>query len=198
MNMLTDSLPDTLTISGRAYPIDTDFRVWIQYELLLTSGSELNDDEIFEEILHLVFPQQRPPERCEAETAEQIMWFYRCGKDEKKRSDNNDDEDIFSYDYDDGYIVAAFKQQYGIHLNHSKLHWWEFHAYMLALSENTEFVRIMGIRAMKINPKLPAETKNYYQRMKQIYKLPVSREFEEHTRRIEEALMKGEPIDDLL
>ena len=198
MNMLTDSLPDTLTISGRAYPIDTDFRVWIQYELLLTSGSELNDDEIFEEILHLVFPQQRPPERCEAETAEQIMWFYRCGKDEKKRSDNNDDEDIFSYDYDDGYIVAAFKQQYGIHLNHSKLHWWEFHAYMLALSGNTEFVRIMGIRAMKINPKLPAETKNYYQRMKQIYKLPVSREVEEHTRRIEEALMKGEPIDDLL
>ena len=94
--------------------------------------------------------------------------------------------------------VAAFKQQYGIHLNHSKLHWWEFHAYMLALSENTEFVRIMGIRAMKINPKLPAETKNYYQRMKQIYKLPVSREVEEHTRRIEEALMKGEPIDDLL
>ena len=197
MNMLTDSLPDTLTISGRVYSIDTDFRVWIQYELLLTSDSELNDDEIFEEILHLVFPQQRPPEGCEAETAENIMWFYRCGKDEKKQSDNND-EDIFSYDYDDGYIVAAFKQQYGIHLNHSKLHWWEFHAYMLALSENTEFVRIMGIRAMKINPKLPAETKNYYQRMKQIYKLPVSREVEEHTRRIEEALMKGEPIDDLL
>lgn len=197
MNMLTDSLPDTLTISGRAYPIDTDFRVWIQYELLLTSGSELNDDEIFENILHLVFPEQHPPDGCEAETAEQIMWFYRCGKDEKKRSDNND-EDIFSYDYDDGYIVAAFKQQYGIHLNHSKLHWWEFHAYMLALSENTEFVRIMGIRAMKINPKLPAETKNYYQRMKQIYKLPVSREVEEHTRRIEEALMKGEPIDALL
>ena len=197
MNMLTNALPDTLTISGRAYPINTDFRVWIQYELLLTSDSELNDDEIFEEILHLVFPQQRPPEGCEAETAENIMWFYRCGKDEKKQSDNND-EDIFSYDYDDGYIVAAFKQQYGIHLNHSKLHWWEFHAYMLALSENTEFVRIMGIRAMKINPKLPAETKNYYQRMKQIYKLPVSREVEEHTRRIEEALMKGEPIDDLL
>lgn len=197
MNMLTDSLPDTLTISGRAYPIDTDFRVWIQYELLLTSDSELNDDEIFGEILHLVFPEQRPPDGYEAETAEQIMWFYRCGKEDKKQSDNSG-EDIFSYDYDDGYIVAAFKQQYGIHLNHSKLHWWEFHAYMLALSENTEFVRIMGIRAMKINPKLPAETKNYYQRMKQIYKLPVSREVEEHTRRIEEALMKGEPIDDLL
>ena len=50
MNMLTNALPDTLTISGRAYPIDTDFRVWIQYELLLTSDSELNDDEIFEKI----------------------------------------------------------------------------------------------------------------------------------------------------
>lgn len=197
MNMLTDSLPDTLTISGRAYPLNTDFRVWIQYELLLTSDSELNDDEIFEKILRLVFPEQRPPEGSEAETAEQIMWFYRCGKTDKKQSDNSG-EDIFSYEYDDGYIVAAYKQQYGIQLNQKKMHWWEFHAYMLALSEDTEFVRIMGIRAMKINPKLSAETKNYYQRMKQIYKLPVSREVEEHTRRIEEALMNGEPIDDLL
>lgn len=197
MSMLTDSLPTAIKVAGREYDINTDYSTWIRYEQLLTSDNELEDDELFEEILRLVFPQRRPSDELGAETAEQIMWFYRCGKGEKKTSSGSG-EDIFSYDYDDGYIAAAFKQQYGINLNREKLHWWEFHAYMLALSEDTEFVRIMGIRAMKIDPKMPAAQRNHYQRMKQLYKLPVSRKVDEHTRRLEEALINGEPIDDLL
>lgn len=197
MNMLTDSLPETLTIGGREYNINTDYSTWIRYEQLLTSENELSDEETFEEILRLVFPKKRPSRNFDPETAERIMWFYRCGKDEKKTG-NDSRDDVFSYDYDDGYITAAFKQQYGINLNRDKLHWWEFSAYMLALSEDTEFVKIMGIRVMKIDPKLPAATKNYYQRMKQLYKLPVARKVEEHTRRLEEALINGESIDDLV
>lgn len=197
MNMLTDSLPKALTIAGREYIINTDYKKWIRYEQLLTSTSEQSDEELFEEILKLVFPKQRPLRKFDRETAEQIMWFYRCGKEEKK-SGSSGGEEIFSYDYDDGYITAAFKQQYGINLNRERIHWWEFHAYMLALSEDTEFVKIMGIRVMKIDPKLPASEKSYYQRMKQLYKLPVDREVEEQTRRIEEALMNGESIDDLM
>lgn len=197
MSMLTDSLPEAITVAGREYEINTDYSTWIRYEQLLTSDSELSDGELFEKILCLVFPERRPPDELGAETAEQIMWFYRCGKEEKKTSSGSG-EDIFSYDYDDGYITAAFKQQYGVNLNHEKLHWWEFRSYMLALSEDTEFVKIMGIRAMRIDPKLPAATRNYYQRMKQLHKLPVAQEVEEHNRRLEEALINGEPIDDLI
>ena len=125
------------------------------------------------------------------------MWFYRCGKEETSNGGSGGEE-LFRYDYDDGYIAAAFKQQYGVCLSREQLHWWEFRAYMLALSEDTEFVKIMGFRCMRIDPKLPAASRNYYQRMKQLYKLPVAKELEESRKRLEEALMNGESIDGLL
>lgn len=197
--MLTDSLPNTLTICGREYIINTDYGTWIRYELLLTEESDKSDEDIFEEILRLIFPMERPSKQYDAETAEKIMWFYRCGKEKEPSSgDNYSGEDIFRYDYDDGYIAAAFKQQYGVCLNKEELHWWEFRAYMLALSEDTEFVKIMGIRAMKIDPKLPASQKEHYRKMKRIYKLPMSDKIMEQKDRLEEALIKGKPIDGLL
>ena len=173
MNMLTDSLPRSLTVAGSAYPIDTDYRAWIRYELLLTSDTGKTDEEIFREILRLVFP-------------------------EETSNGGSGGEELFRYDYDDGYIAAAFKQQYGVCLSREQLHWWEFRAYMLALSEDTEFVKIMGFRCMRIDPKLPAASRNYYQRMKQLYKLPVAKELEESRKRLDEALMNGESIDGLL
>lgn len=196
MNMLLDSVPDSLCIAGTEYKINTDFRTWINFEMLL-SGCIDDSDQAMLDIKKSVFKERIPPAELDEETSEQIIWFYRCGKEQASVSSGSGKE-IFSYDYDDGYIIAAFMEQYHINLNTSSLHWWVFRALMLSLSESTELVKIMGYRAIEINSKMSAEQKAFYQKMKKHYKLPIKKELKEQYSRLEDAIINGEDIDSLL
>lgn len=197
MSMLVDKVPESLIISGTEYEINTDFRVWIKYEALLTSSENNNSDNLLDKIKKLVFKSKIPPAHLDEETIEQIIWFYRCGKEPRKGSPSKS-ADIFSYEYDDGYIYAAFMEQYHLDLTKEDIHWWKFQAYMLALSDSTEFVKIMGYRSIEISSKMSSEQKTFYQKMKKHYKLPVKKEVQEKYNAIEEALINGKPIDNLL
>lgn len=192
MNMLLNSVPESLIIAGTEYEIRTDFRVWLKFEMLLSEGNPS-----FVDIEKLIFKSSLPPSCADEETTEQILWFYRCGKQEQKGGTPSSKK-IFDYDYDDGYICAAFMEQYHIDLNCANLHWWKFHALMLSLSENTEFVKIMGYRSVEISSKMTASQKAFYQKMKKHYKLPVKKEELQRITAIEDALITGKPIDNLL
>lgn len=196
MNMLIDSVPESLCIDGTEYKINTDFRVWLKFEMLLSDEVQ-NSKTTLIDIKKLIFKSDMPPSRADEETTEKILWFYRCGKAEQKNGSSSSKE-IFSYDYDDGYICAAFMEQYHIDLNSVNLHWWKFHALMLSLSENTEFVKIMGYRAIEINSKMTAAQKAFYQKMKKHYKLPIKKDVQQKITAIEDALINGKSIDNLL
>ena len=106
MNLLCDKTPDTITVSGVDYKINTDFRVWIKFELILTN--QIDDTlsaEILAEIQRLIFKEPCP---MNEETVEAILNFYRCGKPPEKHSGGGNDKAVFDYDFDDGYIYAAF------------------------------------------------------------------------------------------
>lgn len=195
MNMLTDSVPESLTIAGTEYEINTDYSVWLKFEMLLSDEVEDSKATLLD-IKKLIFKSKIPPDRADEETTEQILWFYRCGKPEQKGGSSS--KKIFDYDYDDGYICAAYMEQYHIDISGTYMHWWKFHALMLSLSENTEFVKIMGYRAIEINSKMTAAQKAFYQKMKKHYKLPVKKEEQQRITAIEYALINGEPIDNLL
>lgn len=195
MNMLTDSVPESLTIAGIEYEINTDYSVWLKFEMLLSDEVEDSKATLLD-IKKLIFKSKIPPDRADEETTEQILWFYRCGKPEQKGGSSS--KKIFDYDYDDGYICAAYMEQYHIDISGTYMHWWKFHALMLSLSENTEFVKIMGYRAIEINSKMTAAQKAFYQKMKKHYKLPVKKEEQQRITAIEDALINGEPIDNLL
>ena len=196
MNMLVDSVPESLTIAGTDYEINTDYRIWLKFESLLSDEGQ-NSEVTLLDIKKLIFKSKLPPNRADEETTEQILWFYRCGKPEQKGSKSSSKQ-IFDYDYDDGYICAAFIEQYHIDIDMAKMHWWKFHALMLSLSENTEFVKILGYRTIEITSKMTAAQKVFYQKMKKHYKLPVKKEEQQRITVIEDALINGEPIDNLL
>lgn len=195
MNMLVNSVPDTFYIAGTEYKIHTDFRVWIEFEKLLSDESE-NANKTIADIKNLIFCDKQPPSRVDEETVNQILLFYRCGKESQKSS--HTEKEIFSYDYDDGYIFSAFLEQYHIDLEQTNLHWWKFHALMLSLSDSTEFVKIMGYRSIEINSKMTAAQKSFYQKMKKQYRLPLKKKVQEQISSIENALINGETIDNLL
>ena len=201
MNMLTDPLPDAVTVGGAACPIDTDFRTSIRFELLMQRG-DLTDREKVARAMELYYHRAPWDARgaCDA-----LIWFYRCGRDEAGQEAGAYAEDgvsakrVYDFGYDDGYIYAAFLGQYGIDLREIRyLHWWKFRALFWGLDEDCEFVKIMGYRSMKIPAKMPKEQKAFYRKMKRIHALPLPKDEKEKQDAITEALMNGGDLTGLV
>lgn len=180
MNILIDQLPESVFIENREYAVNTDFRICILFELLM-QDNEVNDYDKLDIAIELFF-EEIP---SDAESAvEFILWFYKCGKDEKQSkkqsgSSGNKKPSIYSFEYDDEYIYAAFLDQYGIDLNDDELHWWKFKALFKALKSDNEIVKIMGYRAMKIDPDMSKDQQKHYRDLKVMYTLPDNRTEEE-------------------
>lgn len=186
--------PKALTIGGKKYRIYTDYRIWMNFEEKLIKSDNIS----FLDIISLIFVLELPPVDLFEEAVEQILWFYRCGKSAVNDSNGNSGKQIFDYDFDAGYIFAAFLQQYKIDIGEIDIHWWKFRALFLALPEDTEFVKIMGYRSISISSKMTAEEKAFYTKMKKLYAIPLPRDVQDKYNAIEEALLEGKPIDGLL
>lgn len=162
--------------------IRTDFRESIKFELLM-QDREIPDIEKIKMALNLYYYE--PSRIRDVNSAiKDILWFYRCGKEEKRKHidnvDNTNNKQIYSYEFDAEYIYSAFMEQYGIDLcNIRYLHWWKFRALLISLNENVLFSKVMGYRAMNISKIKDKEMKKYYKKMKEIYALPDMRSEEE-------------------
>lgn len=200
MNLLIDLLPTTVNIDKKEYEINSDFRTSILFELLMQDSSIEDRDKV---IMGLnLYYQEIPPKKCWREATEQILWFYRCGKDlitSKRKGKGKSDIKIYSFEYDDDYIYAAFMDQYGIDLQDIKeLHWWKFKAMFKSLKEDNQIVKIMGYRSMDLSKIKDKEQKAYYKKMQELYKIPISKDEQEKLEEIEKALLNGEDISNLL
>lgn len=176
VNILIDELPQTVIIDNEEYPISTNFRTFILYEMLLSDKS-LTDRDKMEEMINLFFPEDRP-ERITEAVIEAIIDFYRCGKQETrkqkavKRTIKNKKK-VYSFEYDDAFIYSAFVSAYNIDLNEiDYLHWWKFKALFNGLPSDCEFVKIMGYRSAE-----PSEIKDNKERsrilkLQALYALP--------------------------
>ncbi len=169
MSLLTSPLPQSVAIGGQDYAINTDFRVGIQFEGLLSR--QMGESERILEMLRLYYPVI-PPDPVEA--IRQILWFYRCGKGDRDSKDSGDP--AYSFDQDDGYIYSAFLDQYGVDLSDiTYLHWWKFRSMFQSLKEDCEIMKIMGYRTIKITGSMSAEQRSFYKKMKKIHEIKSAR-----------------------
>lgn len=182
-NILLDRLPQH-TDSG--LKIRTDFRESIKFELLMQDNSVNDKDKIWL-ALNLYYYNVKEIKDIK-QAVHDILWFYRCGKDlkdissnEEKTSENsNKTKQIYSYEFDDEYIYSAFMEQYRIDLNNIKyLHWWKFRALLNSLNENVLFSKILGYREINLSKIKDKEMRNFYKKMKKTYALPDMRTEEE-------------------
>lgn len=199
MNILIDILPESVKVDGLEYEIRTDFRTSMLFELLM-QDDEIEPQEKTRKALTLYYPVI-PSNLNEA--VEAILWFYRCGKEDnpqrRKVNARMGNNRIYSFEYDDDYIYAAFMTQYGIDLQDSDyMHWWKFRAMFHSLTNQNEFVKIMEYRSMEIKADMPKEQQEYYQKMKRLYALPVSKNESEKMNAIEQALLNGGDLTGIL
>lgn len=181
-NLLIDTLPDTVEVDGRAFHIRSDFRISIMFELMI-SDKELSEKQKLQQMLSLYYVDEIPKNVNEA--IEQILNFYACGKQRKKKDSNGSKRKgitspVYSFDYDDGMIFAAFYDQYGIDLNDIEfLHWWKFKAMFDALKEDNEIVKIMSYRATDLSTIKDKHERSRIAKLQAIHAIPNNMSFED-------------------
>lgn len=148
--------------------------------------------------LELFFPGILPTGENEAGSA--ILWFYNCGKPWKRGSTARMRRagKVFDYDQDDGYIFAAFLEQYGVDLEQVQdLHWWKFKAMFDALRPDCLFSKIVEWRSTDLTQVKDPKEKKFIQEMKQVYRLRKSVDEQEKLDLIADALMGGGDLSKL-
>ena len=133
---LQDRLPDGVTVDGKFYKLDFDFRnVFRMIDVL-------DDDLLMPEAkaynaLHCLC--KRPKNAVKVlEEVKHTLFKAPRKKAGKKVTDFTQDAPL---------IRAAFRQTYGIDLYRDKLHWIEFTELLGALPEGNRYAEIVGIRA---------------------------------------------------
>ncbi len=198
MNILIDALPDTVNVRGQKYEIRTDFRIAMMFEILMQDDSIRPQDKT-KKALSLFYPEI-PPDLKKATDA--MLWFYKCGKEDnpqrKKLAARKGKTRVYSFEYDDDYIYAAFMTQYGIDLQDIEyMHWWKFRAMFNSLDKDIQFSKIMEYRSVEINS-IPTEQQPFYRKMKRLYALPVPDDEQEKLDKIEQALLNGGDLSKVL
>lgn len=184
MNLLTKALPQKVAVDGVDYPVDTDFRLMIEFEIIANGpGTMEGKGEMTIPLVERFFCGNLV---CDVNLAiERFMWFYRCDDQPQKSNENNDEKEktprpVYSFDIDAPLIYAAFLDQYSIDLVRiDYLHWWAFRSLLSALRDDHEFKKVVGYRTMKITKDMSPEQKKAYRELKRIHRLPDYRSEEE-------------------
>lgn len=179
-NILLDKLPQYTKIGLK---LRTNFRESIKFELLMQDNKIDEQTKIIQALRLYYYDISKITDIKQA--TNDILWFYACGKkeinvDNNKKENTDNNKQIYSYEFDDEYIYSAFMEQYKIDLNSIEyLHWWKFKALMNSLNENTQFVKIMGYRAIDLSKIKDKDMKLNYKKLKKQYALPDMRTTEQ-------------------
>lgn len=157
--------PETICVNGREYPIDTDFRVWVEFQSILTGDGK--DQEKAGRLAGFMARLGFPPTN---EALDAMLEFYTAESKEKNVAAQRMRPMAFDFQQDSEYIYAAFMGAYHIDLTTAHLHWWTFKALFKALPEDCELCKIMRYRTVDLKD-VPKEQRRFYQEQKARYSL---------------------------
>ena len=141
---LQDSLPDGVTVDGRFYRLDFDFRNVLRMLEVMARADLMTEARDYLALKCLTKHPRHPDKVLPAVYA---VLFEETPKSEGPK--------VTDFVQDAGLIRAAFLQSYGIDLYHDRLHWIAFRELLCALPEGSRYRDVVGIRARPI----PAPTK---------------------------------------
>ncbi len=173
MISFTAELPRAIVIDGAAYAINTDYRIMADFEMKI-ANADMSDrtafaKDLFETVSALFIDV---PHAGAQQIIEGVLWYYRCGNEPRETSVTpRSNKRYYDYSEDSDYIYAAFMQQYGDDLLTSKMHWWEFRAKFMALTEATEFVKIMQYRGTDVSKIKCREERSRIKKLQERYAL---------------------------
>lgn len=147
MLRLYDRLPDSVTVDGKRYKCDFDFRNVIKMLDIMQR------DDIYPDARDYLCAKCvcSPPRNAAAVYRELCAVLFP----QATQTPETGSKRITSYEQDAGLIRAAFRQVYQIDLHREKLHWLEFTELLCNLPDGCRYMEVIGIRARP----MPAPTK---------------------------------------
>lgn len=150
-------LPSCLECDGTFFEVNTDFRVWIEFEYRL---------RVMHQMWRGIFKNEVPRSTDWYQSAIEFLQ----SKNETPRSSGSGGVRALDYIMDGDYIVAAFQQAYNIDLTAIEyLHWHRFNALMNGLPDSTKLAKIMGYRVWQPSNK---DSEAQMKELKNIWALP--------------------------
>lgn len=140
---LTEEIPSGVTVDGRFYALDFDFRNVLRMMEVLGNDDLMPDARDF---LALKCVMKHPRNVQKVLLAVKALLFS---------AQPGTGERLTSFEQDAGLIRCAFRQVYRIDLFRDKLTWFEFTELLQNLPEGNRYEEVLGIRARP----LPAPTK---------------------------------------
>lgn len=99
MNILLNKLPNKVLINDEQFDIYTDFRIGIQFEMMMSDTSISQISKMMKAV-EMYFP--KIPSDMKA-ALDQLIWFYSCGikpLETKNKNPKVNIEPMFSYEQD--------------------------------------------------------------------------------------------------
>ena len=158
--------PCFVIIKNKKYAIETDFRIFAEYEEEMQDRNEEKRKQAIAKVLSRFYPAffEIIKNNLLEEAIDKFIWFYECGRKNYHKIKNgkgNKREEIYSFKYDDEYIYGAILEKYHIKTTVDYIHWWEFQAMLKSLGD-CEFTKIKGYRAYNGKDKEMLELKEYW------------------------------------
>ena len=157
--------PETITVESVKYAVETDFRMWISFQSIMTgrAGDEEKAAQIYALMERLGLPA--------SEAALEAMVDFFEGASADRAGAGESRTPAFDFERDSAYIYSAFLAAYEIDLTTARLHWWKFKALFQALPDDCEICKIMRYRTVDLKD-VPKSQKQFYRQMKARYALP--------------------------
>ncbi len=172
MNILTDTLPESVVIGGKDFAIRTDFRVCLK-TIMAFEDNELTPQEKASILLSNLYVDL--PTDTEQAIA-QANLFLNGGK--VGSEDDEPSPRVYSFSKDANFIFAAFRQTHGIDLQKESLHWWEFLSLFMDLGSETTFCQLVSLRKRVKTGKATKEERQAAREMGDLIDVP---EFDDRT-----------------
>jgi hypothetical protein len=141
---LQDRLPDSVTVDGKRYALDLDFRNVLRMLETLSRDDMMPEAREYNALACVV---KRPKNVHNVLRAIRSMLFQKPPETDARR--------VTDFVQDAGLIRAAFRQAYGIDLYRDRVHWIEFTELLNAIPEGSRYTEVLGIRSRP----MPAPTR---------------------------------------
>lgn len=139
LDLTNRALPNTVVVGGRAYPIFTDFRLWMRFEIAV---GKIRQGKAHEIDVTYLFKDDAP----EYFDLTELFAFSRPISP-LPRPVSHREVIALDYEMDADLIYSAFLGQYGIDLVEvEELHWHKFLAMLKGLNDSTRLHEVMGYR----------------------------------------------------
>lgn len=156
-------LPDSISVSGKSYRINTDYQFFILFSQMVKHPHEYKD-------YNFIYKGAIPADLKEG--FEELKKFAQPPREIPRDIGDEPDAILIDYEIDADLIYSAFWQRYGIDLKEKDLHlhWYKFQALLAGLTE-TKLNKVMEYRAYNPKEGDNKEYKKYMLQMKAMWQI---------------------------